>query len=145
MLFTTASIAQIKKTVLISRNYNPVVIVDTFQTTFRTLILDPGQIKATKKVKVHTGPSNCLLHDVVIIELKKDDIEMVRIDKIFDFFQVTAENRKLQISINNILINNPATILANIKDIKKVEVTDYLYSEDFLPQDKDVKYLNISI
>jgi hypothetical protein len=144
-LTTISAIAQIKKTVLVARKYNsPVVIIDTFQTTFRTLILDSSGIKKTRKITIPSTSLHCSSYDIVIIE-PKDNIQLVRLDKVFDFFKIPAEDRKLKICINNILINNPSTILANINDIKNVEITDYIYSLDLSSENKGVKYLNINI
>lgn len=143
-LITLSTIGQIKKTAIISGSYNPVVIIDTCQTSFRALILDSSCINKTRKISLAAPSLSCLSYDIVIIE-PKDNIKLVRINEVLDYFKIPIEDRKLKICINNILIDTPSKILANINDIKKVEITDYIYSPDPPPGNNQLKYINISI
>ena len=114
---------------------NPLVFVDSFKTDISYLVLDPNKIESINILK---GPPAISKYgdeakDGVIIIQPKEDVQLLRIDRILDNNKIKAEDRKLRICINNNLMKEPQLILIESSEIEYVQITTdrhWINSED---------------
>lgn len=105
----------------------PLVVIDAKETSMEALILDKNKIqslsvyKGDKAVEEFGKKGK---EGVVVIELK-EAVPLVRLPEIFERFKVTEQAKKLTIAIDGKHVPNPELLLADIRQISKVEVTVY--------------------
>lgn len=95
--------------------------------TMRTLILSNDNIAETRVL--NKGTEEALKYDPkgkknVLLLTTKSDIELVRYEQILDHFNIPAAQRNLKVSINRGSLVNPELILADLSEIKAVEVKE---------------------
>ena len=113
----------------------PLVFVDSFKTNISYLVLNPDKIES---INIFKGPPAISKYgdeakDGVIIIQPKEDVQLLRIDRILDNNKIKAEDRKLRICINNNLMKEPQLILIESSEIEDVQITTerhWLNSED---------------
>ena len=113
----------------------PLVFVDSFKTNISYLVLNPDKIES---INIFKGPPAISKYgdeakDGVIIIQPKEDVQLLRIDRILDNNKIKAEDRKLRICINNNLMKEPQLILIESSEIENVQITTerhWINSED---------------
>jgi|SRR6188768_2327972 len=113
----------------------PLVFVDSFKTNISYLVLNPDKIES---INIFKGPPAISKYgdeakDGVIIIQPKEDVQLLRIDRILDNNKIKAEDRKLRICINNNLMKEPQLILIESSEIEDVQITTerhWINSED---------------
>ena len=113
----------------------PLVFVDSFKTDISYLVLNPDKIES---INIFKGPPAISKYgdeakDGVIIIQPKEDVQLLRIDRILDNNKIKAEDRKLRICINNNLMKEPQLILIESSEIEDVQITTdrhWINSED---------------
>ena len=82
--------------------------------------------------------------DGAIVMAVKQDISLARIAQVYAAFNVPAQQQTLPVAIDDKMVGNPQLLLANIKEIVKLEVKkqDVTAATRF-SFDEDALYLNI--
>lgn len=123
----------------------PVVLVDTFKTDMKYLIMDPRMIESIAVYK----DANALAkfgemgkHGVVIVKPTADAI-FFQIGKILDKYKIANPDRKLRICINKTLIREPELILIEESEILDVKITTERRWTAFEDANSGEKFINI--
>jgi hypothetical protein len=122
----------------------PLVLVNEQETTTNAIILNPGDIDAVEVVK----GANALERygekgkDGVIIMNLKQDLPLVRLQEVYKAFAVPEQQQQLTLAINGKHVKDPALLLADLRQIKKVEVADFEVASP-TRWSFDEQYLNI--
>lgn len=122
----------------------PLILVDSFQTSLQSLILDPGKIESINVLKDTPAVSRygeAGKNGVVIIHPKANVI-LLRLVELLNKFQVPDSLRKFRVCINEVIISRPDLILI---DESEVEGVSNFVSTDWsdLSRPKDERFLNI--
>lgn len=105
----------------------PLVVVDAQETLSDALILDPGAIQS---INVYKGDMAIEKfgekgkEGAVVITLK-EEVPLARLPEIFEEFNVSKQGRKLTIAVDGSHIAEPEMLLADLRQIKKVEVQPF--------------------
>ncbi|GAB3536967.1 hypothetical protein GCM10027443_28660 [Pontibacter brevis] len=105
----------------------PLVIVDSQETRHDALILDPNKIQ---RVDVYKGEKTVDKfgakgkEGVVLVSLK-EEVALSRLPEIFDRFDISKQARKLTVAIDGKHVSEPELLLADLRQIKKVEVKPF--------------------
>ena len=103
----------------------PLILVDTFRTDMKHLILDPGNIQSINILKDSSAISKfgeAGKYGVIMI-YPKPNTKFLRDDEILNEYKLSAENKRLRICINKTLMTNPRLILIDRSEIERVEIT----------------------
>ncbi|MFD3003778.1 hypothetical protein ACFS7Z_25705 [Pontibacter toksunensis] len=105
----------------------PLVVIDAKETTMEALILDKEEIQS---IKVYKGDKAVEKFGrkgkdgVVVMELK-EAVPLARLAEVLKHFNVTEQAKKLTIAIDGRHVPDPELLLADLRQISKVEVTGY--------------------
>ncbi|WP_162052908.1 hypothetical protein [Pontibacter pamirensis] len=122
----------------------PLVIIGSQETAYDALILDPDKIQhlnVYKGEKALEKFGDKGKEGVVVMTLKKE-ITLARLPEIFEQFHVSEKGQKLTVAIDGKHVSEPELLLADLRQIKKVEVKPF----DVTAPSRwtfDEKYLNI--
>lgn len=123
------------------------VLINGQETTFKTLILSDEKIAETNVHK--KGTPEARKHDPkgeknVALLRTKEGVDLVKYEQILDHFNIPASQRNLKVSINRTALVKPELILADLSEIKKVEVAE-AGAREFAQWgwNKGAKFLNI--
>jgi len=122
----------------------PLILVDTFATDLKYLVLDADKIASVNVFKdsVATnlyGPGG--KNGVVIIRTK-EQINFLRLNALFDKYELPDSLRKLRICIDEILVTQPGLILADpaeVAGLSVINITDW----DMFKSPVNEKVINI--
>ena len=129
----------------VDTNKMPLILVDTFRTDMKHVVLDPGNIQSINILK--DAPSVSKFGDAakygVIIIHPKPNTTFLRVDKILNEYKLCDEDKKLRICIDKTLMSDPQLILIDRSEIERVEVTTdrhWTNAEDAIPGER---FINI--
>jgi TonB-dependent SusC/RagA subfamily outer membrane receptor len=107
----------------------PYVLIDSFSTDLRFLVISPDKIESVNVLK----DSNALAvygdkarNGAVIIKTKPNT-RLLRVNDIFDQYNIPKAARKLRVCINKTLINQPELILIEASEMLGAEITTEKY------------------
>ena len=103
----------------------PLILVDTFRTDMKHIVLDPGNIQSINILKDSSSVSkfgDAAKYGVVIIH-PKPNTTFIRVDNILNEYKLCSEDKSLRICINKTLVSNPQLILIDKSEIERIEVT----------------------
>lgn len=148
-LSTTAQVLPTEPTVVkhaAVHDTQPLVLVNSLQTTTSGLLVAPEQIasvevfKDQQAVKLYGSKAKA---GVVVIKLKEEK-QLARVQEVYDYFQVPQEQQKLKLAVNDQLVSDKALLLADLQHIEKVELkTQDVTAVNRFSFDEDAPYLNI--
>lgn len=130
----------------INETKKPLVFVDTFKTDINHLVLDPNKIVSINILKDSTAISkygDAAKFGVIIIT-PKTSATFLRVDKIFDNYKLSNEDKKLRICINKTLMRDPQLILIENSEIEYVEVTTDRHWINIEDANSGEKFINIT-
>ncbi|RDV12997.1 hypothetical protein DXT99_21705 [Pontibacter diazotrophicus] len=105
----------------------PLVVIGSQETTSDALILDPTNIqhlnvyKGEKAVEKFGDKGK---EGVVVVELK-ETVPLARLPEIFEQFNVSKKGQTLTVAIDGKHVSEPELLLADLRQIKKVEVKPF--------------------
>ncbi|WP_266202958.1 hypothetical protein [Pontibacter kalidii] len=122
----------------------PLVLVNKQETAASAVILNPGDIENVEVVKGRQALERFgekATDGAVIISLKQE-LLLVRLEEVYSAFDVPKQQQKLTVAINGKHVKDPALLLADLRQIEKVAVTEF---EVTTPTrwSSDEQYLNI--
>ena len=123
----------------------PYVLVDTFRTDMKSLVLSPGKIESINVLKDSNALQaygNKAKYGAVIVKTKPNT-ELHRLGDLLDQYKVSDNDRKLRVSINQVLISNPELILIDPAEVLAVETITGQQLINSGDQNNDEKFLNI--
>lgn len=135
----------IKKTaLLVEEKPQPLVLVNNQETMLSALILNDNDVKSLNVLKGNEAVERFgqKAADGAILMNLKQDLPLVRLEEVSRAFKVPAQQQKLTLAINGKHVKDPTLLLADLRQIEKVEVTDF----DVTSPSRwsfDEKYLNI--
>jgi hypothetical protein len=100
----------------------PLVFVDTFATSMKGLIMDPGSIRSINVYK-DTAALNRYgkdARDGVILIHMKGQVSLLRLDGLYKNFNVADSLRHYPVCIDEVLIDDPRLILADLSQVNAI-------------------------
>ncbi len=124
---------------------SPLVLVDTFKTDLKYLVISPLKIDSISIFKDSMaiqrfgseGKSG------VIIIHAKQTANMLRLDKILENSELQNADRKLRVCINKTLVKTPELVLIDKSDIESIEVTTDRHWINIEDANSGEKFINI--
>lgn len=123
----------------------PFILVDTFPTCNKCLIINYDKIKSINVLKGNNATSlfgEKAKEGAIIISLK-EHAKLVRLKEIFDTFNFPDSDRNYRVCINEILVDKPELILADMDEISSIG-TFYSVELKCCIDLKDEKLINIT-
>ncbi|WP_181305773.1 hypothetical protein [Rufibacter sp. XAAS-G3-1] len=102
----------------------PLVLINSQETYWQSLIVYESDVQVLQVYK-NAGavkPYGTKGQNGVVVAAVKGNPQLYRLSGVLDHFQVPAEQRRLKVLVNNRQVN-PDYLLADIRQIQKVEVT----------------------
>jgi len=124
----------------------PLVFVDTFKTDMNHLVIGPNQIESIHVFKDSVAMAkygDAGKFGVVLIH-PRDDVKLLRVDKIIDKYKVSKDDNNLRICINKTLVQDPKLILIDDSEIEAVEVTTDRHWTNVEDANSGEKFINIT-
>jgi hypothetical protein len=125
MLFTLFGFACMSKAVAQSgENLKPLILIDTLFTYNESMIVHPSKfisistIEPKKAMQLYGSNAK---FGVVQIQTRAD-VHLARLNSILDKFKVEERYRGLNVCIDKLLVSEPDKILADLDEIKNVEI-----------------------
>lgn len=103
----------------------PFVLVDTFSTELKLLVINPKNIESINVFKDSTALATFgakARHGAIIIKTK-EDTKLLRTNQLLDKFNIPAADRSLRICLNKRLVSQPQMLLLEESEIQNVEIT----------------------
>ncbi len=101
----------------------PLVLVDNQETDKAALILHSSRIKSIDVLKTDASAKyGKKAKDGVVILTLKEPSQLVRMEQIYSKYKISEDHRKLRVLIDGALIPDKKIILADLRDVSKVEV-----------------------
>jgi TonB-dependent SusC/RagA subfamily outer membrane receptor len=127
-------------------NPQPLFIVDSVVTDMESLLLSPDNIKSIDVLKdsaVAASYGEKARNGVIIIRTKNNH-EIFRLQELLNEYHVAEQDRTLPVCIDNVLVKDTSRIIADKKDVIKIEVTEGTYwLSPMEPSKQEAKYINI--
>jgi hypothetical protein len=124
-LLAETAICQRSRTEMVTpADPEPLIIVDSFKTDRKHLMLDPDNIVSIDILSDSNTVSRYgdkAKHGVIVIKLKKN-AELLQLEGLLNQFKIPEQDRKLNVCIDNMLVKDSDKLLADKKDIVTVEV-----------------------
>ncbi|MBF9251984.1 hypothetical protein I2I11_01630 [Pontibacter sp. 172403-2] len=124
----------------------PLVLVGDEKTAMGALILDPNLIESINVYKgaEATAKFGDKAKDGAVLIALKNNMQLARMEQVYTAFKVPAQQQNLPVAINDKLVGNPELLLANLEEIRKVEVKKQdVTAPARFSFDEDALYLNI--
>ena len=121
---------------------NPLVMVNEQQTAMGTFILEPDKIKSIDVLKGQKATEKYgdkAKEGAVIITLK-EQVELIRLPKVYTHFEVPAAQQQLKVAINGKIVQKPELLLVELASVKDVEVAT---AKNPFAEGGEEKYLNL--
>lgn len=105
----------------------PLVVIGSQETSSDALILDPTTIqhleiyKGEKAVKKFGEKGK----EGIVVMTLKEEIPLARLPEIFEQFNVSEKGQKLTVAIDGNHVSDPELLLADLRQIKKIEVKPF--------------------
>ncbi len=118
----------IKKTaLLVEEKPQPLVLVNNQETILGALILNDNDVKSLNVLKGNEAVERFgqKAADGAILMNLKQQLPLVRLEEGYKAFKIPAQQQKLTLAINGKHVKDPALLLADLRQIEKVEVTDF--------------------
>ncbi|AKQ47252.1 hypothetical protein TH63_18990 [Rufibacter radiotolerans] len=134
-----------KQTRVVSTGGNPLLILGAQETDYASLVVDPKDITVVKAyqdsaILAAMGPK--ARYGVLVIELKNKK-PLLKLEDVFDYFEVPAAHRHLQVLVNQRPITH-SRFLAHLHKIEKVEVIQIDKAHPIrISWDENAQFLNI--
>ncbi|OKL42006.1 hypothetical protein A3841_08355 [Pontibacter flavimaris] len=122
----------------------PLVLVNEQETATNALILNPNDIEHVEVVKGGNALNRFgekATDGAVIIDLKQE-LPLVRLKEVYQAFKVPKKQQKLTLAINGNHVKDPALLLADLRQIDKIEVAEFSVTTSSR-WSFDEQYLNI--
>lgn len=125
---------------------SPLVIVGTFKTDMKHLVLDPQKIQSIDVIKDSAAVAKFgeAGRFGTIVIYPKTGTKFLRINEILDNPKLSNDDRKLRICINKTLIQDPQLILIEESEIENVEVTKDRHWSNVEDANSGEKFINIT-
>ena len=123
----------------------PLIVIGHLKTNYNSLIMDPDNLRIIKTYadSLELLPFGDNGKDGVILAELKIKTPLLKLDEVLDYYKVSPDKRTLQVLVDNRPVN-PGLFLADIKKIKRIEVTrQNAASPVRYSWDKDEEFLNI--
>lgn len=127
-------------------NPQPLFIVDSVVTDMESFLVSPDNIKSIDVLKDSALAATYgeKARNGVIIIRTKNNTGIFRLQELLNEYQVPEQDRGLPVCIDNILVKDTSRIIADKKDIIRIEVTEGTYwLSPMEPGKGEVKYINI--
>ena len=127
-----------------SKPAGPLIMVGSQETAPDAVILNPDKIQSMEVLKGEKAVERFGekgKEGVVVMELK-EEVSLARLPEVFERFAITAQQQKLTVAINGKHVAYPELLLADLRQIKKVEVKGYDVTSPYR-WTFDEEYLNI--
>lgn len=118
----------IKKTaLLVEEKPQPLVLVNNQETILGALILNDNDVKSLNVLKGNEAVERFgqKAADGAILMNLKQQLPLVRLEEVYKAFKIPAQQQKLTLAINGKHVKEPTLLLADLRQIEKVEVTDF--------------------
>jgi TonB-dependent SusC/RagA subfamily outer membrane receptor len=125
----------------------PFVMIDTFVTELKSLVISPDKIESVNVLKDSNAIANYgdkARYGAIIIKTKPDT-KLLRINEVLDLYKITGNDRKLRVCINNSLVQHPELLLVAASEILGVEITTEKNWIDPKEANSTEKLINIRI
>jgi hypothetical protein len=146
LLFTLlAASAMSQQKMSMDPGKQPYVLVDTFRTDMKSLILSPVKIESINVFKDTTALQaygNKAKYGAVIVKTKPNT-ELHRLGDLLDKYNVANDDRKLRVCIDQVLISNPELILIDPAEVLAVDTITGQQLINSGDQSNSEKFLNI--
>ncbi|MFD2514614.1 hypothetical protein ACFSRY_12125 [Pontibacter locisalis] len=124
----------------------PYVTINAQETAMGAFIVEPDQIASVEVIKEQDAVKQFgdkAREGAVIIRLR-ESVSLVRVQEVYDFFQVSPDHQQLKLTINDQLVSDKEKLLADLQQIEKLE----LKKQDVTAVkrnsfDEEAPYLNI--
>ncbi|TPE44086.1 hypothetical protein [Pontibacter mangrovi] len=136
-------VRQRKEGIITLEQPQPLVLVNNQETATYALILNPDDIENVKVVKGENALNRFgekATDGAVIIDLK-EELPLVRLKEVYKAFKVPKKQQKLTLAINGKHVEDTALLLADLRQVEKVEVADFSMASSRWSFDE--QYLNI--
>ncbi|SFG45679.1 hypothetical protein [Pontibacter chinhatensis] len=118
----------IKKTaLLVEEKPQPLVLVNNQETMLSAIILNDNDVKSLNVLKGNEAVERFgqKAADGAILMNLKQDLPLVRLEEVYKTFKIPAQQQKLTLAINGKHVKDPTLLLADLRQIERVEVTDF--------------------
>ena len=125
----------------------PFVMIDTFVTEIKSLVISPDKIESVNVLKISDAIANYgdkAKYGAVIIKTKPDT-KLLRINEVLDLYKITGNDRKLRVCINHTIVQHPELLLVAASEILGVEITTDKNWIDPTEANSTEKFINIRI
>lgn len=129
--------------VLSTDTATPLVLVKEQETTVSAILINPDDIESITVVKGAEATKQFAekgQHGVILLE-PKAGLQLVRLHEVYDAFKVPTQERTLTVAVNGKHVKHPELLLADIRQIERVEIADFTTSAT--RWSFDAQYLNI--
>jgi hypothetical protein len=124
---------------------DPLVMVDTFITSIKCLIIDPGNIGSINIYK-DTAAINRFGSggkEGAIVIHPKDGVNLLRLGQLFDKYNFPDSLRRYRVCVDEVLIKKPELLLVDESQIGGIGTFVSVNWND-LRQPKDEKFINVT-
>ncbi|MGV3588711.1 MAG: hypothetical protein ACO1OF_17030 [Adhaeribacter sp.] len=134
----------LSKTIIVTIK-QPLIIIGSLETNDYSLIMDRSNLKIIKTYtdSLELVPFGEKGQGGIILAQLQNNIPLLRLDEVLDYYKIPASDRTLKVMVDNNLVN-PDLFLADVSAIIKIEKTKQAITSPFLYSlNKDEEYLNI--
>jgi hypothetical protein len=124
---------------------DPLVMVDTFVTSIKYFIIDPGKIESINVYKDTAAINkfgNAGKEGAIIIHTK-DGVNLLRLGPLFDKYGFPDSLRHYRVCVDEVLIKSPELLLIDESQINGIGTFVSVNWND-LRQPKDEKFINVT-
>ena len=124
---------------------DPLVLVDTFITSIKCFIIDPGKIESIKVYKDTTAINkfgNAGKEGAIVIHIK-DGVNLIRLGPLFDKYGFPDSLRHYRVCVDEVLIKSPELLLIDASQINGIGTFGYIDWND-LKNPKKEDFINIT-
>ena len=134
----------VKTAVLVEEKPQPLVLVNDQETTLGAFVLNDSDVKRLNVLKGDEALERFgeKATDGAILIYLKQELPLVRLEEVYKAFDIPAQQQKLTLAINGKRVKDPALLLADLRQVEKVEVTDFDVTSPWR-WSFDEQYLNI--
>ncbi|AKD02250.1 hypothetical protein POKO110462_07550 [Pontibacter korlensis] len=103
------------------------VLVNEQEASPNAIILNPNDIESINVLKGSEVPEQLAdkgKHGVIMMELKQE-LPLARLEEVYKAFNISKEEQNLTLAINGTHVKDTSLLLADLRQIEKVEVADF--------------------
>jgi hypothetical protein len=143
--FLLAMMANAQRSNFIPEHDQLMIVVDTFVTDVKHLLLDPDKIESLDIRKGENAVSaygEKAKNGILVIHLKKN-AQILRFEQLLEQYNISTTDRTLHVCINNVQVGDTKKLLIEKDNIASVEVvTDTRWITPAIPGPEE-RYINI--